>query len=416
MSALANVVITNGEVLSPSKRNSETVERKGLGHPDTMADLVAETFCYRYATYCLGQFGFVPNHSADKVTLAGADAVVRLGGYDVVEPIHAYYFGKVTREVGGHHIPVEDIFTGAVDDVLTFATDYPAIRQHTVKHLRAVVGNPIDHHPGYYHPDSIDQLKSIMTTERLANDTVACVGGSSASPVEEFVLSLERYLQGRDFRRAMSRTGSDIKVLAVRDYRHLDVTVCLPFHPEDIESWHAYGERLGHARTIIDDFVTQRTPDGVDTVDLHLNQRDVPGRGYLAPFGTCLGKGDVGAVGRGNRYSGVISSARAISIEAPAGKNAMHHTGKIYTVLSQWLADSIQDKFGVDSEVVVTSRVGNRLDQPSSVVVNLSAGHEHEEAIRSLVLEKVAEVDRVTQTLLATDPLAATAAAYGDNR
>jgi S-adenosylmethionine synthetase len=224
------------------------------------------------------------------------------------------------------------------------------------------------------------------------------------------VLNLERYLQGADFKAQVRGTGSDIKVLAVRDGAYLDVTVCLPFHPEEITSWAEYDERLDHARTLIDTFISE----AVTFADhqLFLNQRDIPGRGYLAPFGTCLGKGDIGAVGRGNRFSGLISSARAISIEAPAGKNVMHHTGKIYTVLSQWIADAIAERLGVDSEVVVTSRVGHRIDEPSYIIVHLS-GDADEDAVRELVHKEVQEVDRVTETLIATDPLAAMAEHYG---
>ena len=34
----------------------EVVERKGIGHPDTLADLVAEMFSKKYIEYCLNEF------------------------------------------------------------------------------------------------------------------------------------------------------------------------------------------------------------------------------------------------------------------------------------------------------------------------------------------------------------------------
>lgn len=416
MHAPLDIAISVGEVGTPSTRSIEIVERKGIGHPDTMADLVAETMCYRYGQHCLSAFGFVPNHSADKVTLAGSAAAVRLGGYDVVEPVRAYYFGKVTRSVGEVPIPVEEIFEAVVDDVLTFATRYPKITQYTVKQVRAVVGRPVDHHPGYYHPESLAQLRSIATTERVANDTVACAGSAGRTPVEDLVLRLERYLQSAAFRALISGTGSDVKVMAIRHRARLDLTACLPFHPEEVHSWADYDERVAYARELVESFVGAQDLPSVGEVTLHLNRRDVPMRGYLAPFGTCLGKGDVGAVGRGNRYGGLISSARAMSIEAPAGKNALHHTGKIYTVLAQRIADGIRQTLGVDNEVVVTSRVGARLDRPSSITVNLAELHDGEADVRSMVKEYVTNVDRITEMLLHTDPLVEAATAYGDGR
>ncbi|HTJ72548.1 MAG TPA: methionine adenosyltransferase [Actinospica sp.] len=410
------VTLTTGEVLPPSRLGFETVERKGLGHPDTLSDLIAEVFVQRYARHCHERFGFVPNHSADKVLLAGADTVVKLGGYEVIEPIGAYFFGKVTRAVGGESLPVEELFAAAVDDVLTAGTRYPEIVRHTARHVRAVVGSPLDHHPGYYNPESLDQLESMTRHERLANDTVACAAAAGRTPVEDLVLGLERYVQGPDFADRVAGTGSDVKVLAVRQQRHLDVTLCLPFHPEAIESWEDYGERVREADGAIREYLAANPVAGVDEVRLNLNQRDVPGRGYLAPFGTCLGKGDVGVVGRGNRYSGLITPGRAMSVEAPAGKNLMHHSGKLYSVLAQWIADAVLRETGIANEVVITSRVGAALDAPGSVCVNLADPAGSDAAVRDVVAAEVARVDDITSHLLSEDPLERAIAPYGFRR
>jgi len=406
------VQVTACEVQPPSTRTSETVERKGLGHPDTLADLVAETFCYRYAHFCLDQFDFVPNHSADKVTLAGADATVHLGGYEVVRPVGAYLFGKVTRSVAGVQIPVEELFASAVDDVLVTCTRYPDVTSHVEMFVRAVVGSPIDHHPGYYNPSSSEQLESIVVNERFANDTVACAGSAPFTPTEQVVIDLERYMQSQTFVDLIGGTGSDIKVLASRRGRTLDLTTCLPFHPEAINSWGDYGQRLAAARKLIEQHLADSVGDAVQTCHVLLNGRDVPARGYLAPFGTCLGKGDVGAVGRGNRYSGVIAQGRPMSIEAPAGKNLLHHTGKIYTLLAQWISEAIVTQLDVNNQVIITSKVGNRLDEPGSVGVD-TAQPVDPSAVEALVRQHVADFDAVTQYLLASDPLAGVRESYG---
>lgn len=77
----------------------EVVERKGIGHPDSLADLVAEEFCQRYARYGLEQFEVVPNHWVDKIALVGAAAEIEFGSYHITKPISAYLFGKVTQAV-----------------------------------------------------------------------------------------------------------------------------------------------------------------------------------------------------------------------------------------------------------------------------------------------------------------------------
>jgi S-adenosylmethionine synthetase len=366
---------------------------------------LADTFCYRYSAYCDKEFGFVPNHSADKVTLVGADATVQYGEYVINEPIGAYLFGKVTRSVGVVAIPVEELFDAAVDDVLSTCTKDPEIVGHIAKFVRSVIGYPLDHSPGYYSPASAEQLGSILATEWVSNDTVACAASAPFTPVEALTLAVEEYIRSPEFLQAGLGTGHDVKVLTTRCGSRLDVAMCLPFHPRAVTSWELYVEALAAARLLITGFIDSQKITTVDNVDLHLNGRDVLGRGYLAPFGTCLGKGDSGAVGRGNRFNGIITPGRAMSIEAPAGKNLVHHTGRLYTVLAQWIADAIKDKYGANNEVVITTRVGNRLDQPATVWINL-AGEADPAAVTELARHYVRDVSDVTNALLVRDPLA----------
>ena len=44
----------------------EMVERKGIGHPDTLADVIASAFSNKYSLYCIDAFGFIANHWVDK--------------------------------------------------------------------------------------------------------------------------------------------------------------------------------------------------------------------------------------------------------------------------------------------------------------------------------------------------------------
>jgi S-adenosylmethionine synthetase len=134
---------------------------------------------------------------------------------------------------------------------------------------------------------------------------------------------LESLLTSSEFR-ARYDTGTDVKVMVVRADDGLDVTAAVPFHPSRVTGWADYREQLDGIR---DDLGTQmkafleELPVEINGARVHLNTKDVPGRGYLTPFGTSLGKGDCGAVGRGNRYNGVIEPLRPASGEAPAGKN-----------------------------------------------------------------------------------------------
>jgi len=83
-------------------------------------------------------------------------------------------------------------------------------------------------------------------------------------------------------------------------------------------------------------------------------------------------------VGRGNQVNGLIALNRPRGSEAAAGKNPVSHVGKIYSVLSHQLANTLHTQIPALQEVVVwlCSRIGAPIDQPQmiSVQVHLQAG------------------------------------------
>jgi S-adenosylmethionine synthetase len=88
----------------------EVVERKGIGHPDSLADILAESFSNDYSLYCLENFGTVLNYWFDKVTLSGGVCSLDFGKCDVLKPVTIYLFGRITTSFGEHQIPYEDLF------------------------------------------------------------------------------------------------------------------------------------------------------------------------------------------------------------------------------------------------------------------------------------------------------------------
>ena len=61
-------------------REVEVVERKGLGHPDTICDAIAEHFSVRLSRYYLERFGAILHHNVDKALLVGGSARPAFGG------------------------------------------------------------------------------------------------------------------------------------------------------------------------------------------------------------------------------------------------------------------------------------------------------------------------------------------------
>ena len=70
----------------PASHPVEIVERKGIGHPDTICDALAEELSRTYSQYCLERFGLVLHHNVDKALLCGGRSAPRFGGGKVTAP------------------------------------------------------------------------------------------------------------------------------------------------------------------------------------------------------------------------------------------------------------------------------------------------------------------------------------------
>ena len=68
----------------------EVVERKGLGHPDTICDALAEAFSARLSRFYRERFGLILHHNVDKVLLRGGSAEPTFGGGRVTAPIEIF--------------------------------------------------------------------------------------------------------------------------------------------------------------------------------------------------------------------------------------------------------------------------------------------------------------------------------------
>lgn len=401
--------LTCQEVPFPGGSSSfNVVERKGIGHPDSLADLIAEEFSRRYSLHGLDRFGAVPNHWVDKVALVGAEAEVGFGGYTIRKPISAYLFGKVTRAVGNETLPIEDLFRATVECVLVEATGCEQIADFVRIFVENTAGVGVDHPSSFYRPSTHKECRS-ATADALANDTAFCSAYSPADPLDVLAIDVENHVNGAPFRSAISGLGSDVKVMLTRSVDVLEATVCLPVYPQAVGSHREYTALVAEAHERLNGFINAHpvVRQHPWLTRLSVNTKDHGRSAYLAPFGTSLGKGDCGLVGRGNRANGVISACGGAGVEALAGKNPIHHTGKLYTLAAARLADRIHAKLGVTNEVVLVARNGDRLDEPSFVGVRLPQRDRRpgRRAIEDLIAAAMAELPLLSERLLALSPI-----------
>ena len=93
---LATLPIESSEV--------EIVERKGLGHPDTICDALAEQLSIALCNFYQERFGLLLHHNVDKVLLWGGIARPAFGGGKVLAPSEIFLAGRATQEFKGVQI------------------------------------------------------------------------------------------------------------------------------------------------------------------------------------------------------------------------------------------------------------------------------------------------------------------------
>jgi S-adenosylmethionine synthetase len=342
----------------------EIVERKGLGHPDTICDAVMEAVAVQLAQAYLKTCGRVLHFNADKGMLVAGQVACRFGGGSVLAPMRLVMGDRATFEWRNKRIPVKEITEQAA--YTWFKRHLPRIKP--LKDLDCQVE---------LKPAS-EELRSVTERPReaVANDTSATVGYSPFTPTERLVFQIEQFLNSRSFKKEFPDTGEDVKVLAVRREKDLDVTVAMPFLAPVIRSESEYFKRKTAVGRVLTDFVTRKVGDRFSP-RLFLNVLDQRGAGeagaYLTVLGTSAEAGDSGEVGRGNRVCGIISLRRPASAEAAPGKNPVAHVGKIYNVLAQVLAENIHKKVRglLDVTVWITSQIGQPISSPQAVVVEV---------------------------------------------
>ena len=104
-----SVSITAVQDLSPAASAIEIVERKGLGHPDSICDALAEAVSISLCKYYYENFDFILHHNVDKALLLGGTSQPQCNGGHIISPMEFFLAGRATQEFRGKHIPVEEL-------------------------------------------------------------------------------------------------------------------------------------------------------------------------------------------------------------------------------------------------------------------------------------------------------------------
>jgi S-adenosylmethionine synthetase len=339
-----------------SEHEVEIVERKGLGHPDSICDAIMERVSIELSREYLREFGVILHHNIDKAFLVAGNAEIRLGGGRITEPMRLIFGDRATYEMNGKRLPIEEIAINTARRWIKENLRFVDPSEHVRYDVQIKPGSP--------------ELVDIFSREVPgANDTSAAVGYAPLTETERLVLLTERHMNSPAFKQAFPEAGEDIKVMGCRRGDELNLTAAVAFVDRFIDSEKTYFARKQKMHEAVEEYARSEAK-ALRKITLGLNTLDVPGRGlggmYLSVTGTSAESGDSGQIGRGNKVNGVIALNRPMGTEAAAGKNPVSHVGKIYTIMTHQVADRIYREVPGIREVYVwlLSQIGSQIDQP----------------------------------------------------
>jgi len=373
----------------------EIVERKGVGHPDSISDGVAEHVSEALAQAYLDRVGTVLHFNTDETQLVAGEAAPAYGGGEVQSPIYLLIVGRATKEYQGTRIPTERIALEAAREYL----------EENIPELEVGSDIIVDVKLGEGSGDLQEVFGEDGVSVPMANDTSFGVGHAPMTETERIVYEAEHRLN-TEYADTNPELGPDVKIMGKREGDHVDVTVAAAIVDEYVGNLDEYDEAVQGVRSFVEsvaDEITDRSVDVyVNTADDY-EQESV----YLTVTGTSAEQGDDGSVGRGNRVSGLITPNRSMSMEASSGKNPVNHIGKIYNLLSTEIAeDVVSEVDGIrDLRVRLLSQIGRPIDQPHVADVHVVtedgiAVSDIEAEVTEIVDDRLADVTSITERVI----------------
>jgi S-adenosylmethionine synthetase len=375
----------------------EIVERKGLGHPDSICDGVAESVSRALAQTYLDRFDTVLHYNTDETQLVAGNAAPAFGGGEVLEPIYLLIVGRATKTYDGVRIPAETIALQAARTYLDENFPFLDVGSDVIVDVRLGEGS--------------GDLQTVFGEEGavpMANDTSYGVGHAPLTETEQIVYNVERRLNG-PYSDDNPVVGQDVKVMGKREGDRIDVTVAVAMIDEHVPDMAAYRDAVAAVEDYVGDVAREFTDRDVT---VHVNTADNYDEGsiYLTTTGTSAEQGDDGSVGRGNRANGLITPNRPMSMEATSGKNPVNHIGKIYNLLSTELAQTVAaDVEGVRQiQVRLLSQIGQPIDRPHVAEAQVATADDvsladiHDE-VEAAIDRELAAVTDVTERVVHGD-------------
>ncbi|MFB6200076.1 MAG: methionine adenosyltransferase [Candidatus Nanohaloarchaea archaeon] len=357
-------------------KNVEIVERKGLGHPDSIADGIAEAVSRKLCQEYRKRVGKVLHHNTDEVQIVAGKSKPELGGGEQEKPIYILLTGRATRKFKGEKIPVDKL---AVDAARNYIKQN--FKQLSPEHIE------FDSRIG----ETSTDLKAVFDDETApkSNDTSYGVGHAPLSDTEKIAKNLEPVI-----REKLEAAGEDIKIMAYRKKDKINITLAVAAISSKLENLEEYTQFKKQVEKTARAEAKKHTDRKIN-LEVNTADRKDKNEVYLTVTGTSAEMGDDGSVGRGNRVNGLITPERSMSMEASSGKNPVTHVGKIYNLLAHKISRKIFEETGSYAETKILSQIGKPIDQPQTI--NVQTESNDTETVKQIINRELDNINRITE-------------------
>jgi S-adenosylmethionine synthetase len=352
---IRNIKVEQLEQTPIEDQQIELIERKCIGHPDSIADGVAEAVSRALCKAYLEECGVYLHHNTDQGEIVAGESIPHFGGGKIVKPIYVLLTGRATKTFDGINIPADSIAVDAARSYIKSIIPIMNLERDIIVDCRMGTGST----------DLRDVFKTCGGSAiKRANDTSFGVGHAPFSETESLVMGVSDYLD-TVYRPKNPAIGTDVKVMGLRDGDAVTLTLAVAMVDRYLADIGEYVEAIDKLKETITEIAPRFTNRKVH-VDVNTADDLTAGSVFLTVNGTSAEMGDDGSVGRGNRCNGLITPNRPMSMEATSGKNPINHIGKIYNLLATQLGNTcVAEVDGIEEIYIrLLSQIGHPIDQP----------------------------------------------------
>jgi len=387
-------LIINNDYFNPSNNGIEIIERKGLGHPDSLADMLAKECSRVYSKYCMDNFGCILHHNFDKLYIGGGCFRYENGKAVMYDKIKIKVNGRVSNTMNHQKIDVEKLLTPVIKEYINHILPRVDVENEVLIDVNCTQNTKLNN---WFSPESKDDIPD--TKKLLANDTSLCVSHQPMTLCERIVHETEEFFWNFDDKYPkpkFNNIGQDIKVMLSRIKNDINITICMPVYNDKFTNLEEYSNIVLYYERLIQDYIIEKEKDNLGnnkiTVSVNRNE-DGSVRMYSLIKGSCIECGEEGVVGRGNNSNGLIPAFRQHTMESPFGKNERYHTGRVLSYLGNNISLRIYNECKISNSIYCLTRNNNSLMKPFLLYISVDKqiSNTEKEKINDIINEELDE-------------------------